>query len=191
MTHPATNSLPDPADHWLAYRYLTGELSDDEAAACEARLKSDLSLQVALAECVELTSGLARLSRPPAVVSASRRVAGLRESSSGVSGRAGVWAAAVVVLLAAGLLLTSASLTPQHVARHEGGNAQVLDPSSVLAMWSELGDDSHSSADRGERVEKFDSFSEEELDIPDWMLLAVLEESDEGDDAEPLQGHQL
>jgi hypothetical protein len=190
MTHPETSSIPDPADHWLAYRYLTGELSDDEAAACEARLQSDLSLQVALAECVELTSGLSHLSRPPAVVSASRRVAGLPDSS-GVSGRAGVWAAAAVVLLAAGLLLTSASLTPQQVARHEGGNAQVLDPSSVLAMWSELGDDSHSSADRGERAEKFDPFSEEELDIPDWMLLAVLEESDEGEDAEPLQEHQL
>lgn len=189
MTHPVTSSIPDAADHWLAYRYLTGELSDDEAAACEARLQSDLALQVALAQCVELTNGLASLSRPPAARSA-RRAVGLPDSS-GVSGRSAVWAAAAVVLLAAGLLLTTASLTPQHIARHEGGDGQVLDPSSVLAMWSELGDDSHSSADRGERAEKFDPFSEEELDIPDWMLLAVLEESDEGEDAEPLQGHQL
>jgi hypothetical protein len=187
MTHPPTTSLPDSADHWLAYRYLTGELSDDEAAACEARLAGDLSLQVALAECVELTSGLARLSRTPAVTAASRHTVGL----PALSGRPGVWAAAAVVLLAAGLLLTTASLTPHHVARHEGGEAQVFDASSVLAMWSELGDDNHSSVDRGERTEKFDPFDEEELDIPDWMLLAVLDESDEDEGAEPLQEQQL
>jgi hypothetical protein len=189
MTHLVSNSLSDSADHWLAYRYLTGELSDDEAAACEARLADDLSLQLALAECVSLVGGLARLSQRAAVRPTSRGAAG-RDGSFRPSP---VWAAAAVGLLAVGLLFTSALVAPQQMAWQdgEGPSQQVLNPSSVVAMWSQLGDESETSPDRSGRGLKFDAWDDEELDIPDWMLVAVLDESDESDEIEPRQEHQL
>lgn len=194
MSYPAPDSLPDSADRWLAYRYLTGELSDNEAAACEARLESDLPLQVALAECVELTCGLARLSGHCAVKSACSpsTVAG-RDEWSRSHRRSPLRLAAAVGLLAVGLLFTSALITPRQMAWHdgEGHDSQVLDPSSVMAMWSELGDESDQSPDGGERVAKLESFSDDDLEIPDWMLVALLEEADEGDDDEPPQEQQL
>lgn len=195
MTYLVPNSLPDSADHWLAYRYLTGELSDDEVAACEARLESDLPLQVALAECVELTSGLARLSWRPAVRAASpasSTTAGGRKDAYRALRRSPMWAVAAVGLLAVGLLFMSALVAPRQMAwqdRH-GTAAQVLDASSVVAMWSELGDEGD-LASVGETESKLGSLHDDDLEIPDWMLVAVLEESDEEEGDETPQERQL
>jgi hypothetical protein len=189
MPHLPPDTLRDSPDHWLAYRYLTGELNDDEGAACETRLADDLSLQVALAECVILTTGLARVS-PRAVVRPASRSHGDRDDSYRPSP---VWAAAAVGLLAVGLLFTSALMAPQQMAWQDtaGSPAQVLDASSVVALWSELADEGEPATDRSERGMKFDAFDEEDLDVPNWMLVAVFEESDEADETEPRQEHQL
>jgi hypothetical protein len=102
--------------------------------------------------------------------------------------------AAAVCLLAAGLLWSTVSLTSRQTASENPGAAQVavLDPSSVVSMWSELHVDnlSHDQGETGSRLES-PGFEDEELDIPDWMLVAVLAEPVEGEDAEPAQEHQL
>jgi ferric-dicitrate binding protein FerR (iron transport regulator) len=191
MTHLDHTPTPAPADQWLAYRYLTGELTDAEAADCEARLADDPSLQMALAECVLLTGGLAGVARPPAVRATVRRSSQQpdlwKHSHSS-------WVAAAVCLLAAGLLWSTVSLTSRQTAGDNAGAAQVavLDPSSVVAMWSELHVDSasHDQGETGTRLES-SGFDDEQLDIPDWMLAAVLAEPVEGEDAVPAQEQQL
>jgi hypothetical protein len=61
---------PDTDLHWLAFRYVCGELTGDESVALEARLAHDLAAQEAVAEAVELVGavGLAASSARPTIL---------------------------------------------------------------------------------------------------------------------------
>lgn len=61
---------PETDLHWLAFRYVCGELTGDESVAMEARLAHDQAAREAVAEAVELVGavGLAASSARPSIL---------------------------------------------------------------------------------------------------------------------------
>lgn len=212
MTHwpPSDDHLrSDSADHWLAYRYLAGELTDEEAAACEMRLADDLSLQTALAECVLLEGRLNALMRSPSGSGTARgavrgsqsrpdsrgpRNAGsCRPRNAGSCRPRNGWALiAALCLVSVGLLWTAAAVTPPQTLSGGAANGAVLNSASVVAMWSALDVTKVFPAESRETLLKLDLLDEEpDLEIPDWLLAAVLAETAEDEAPGTLQEHQL
>lgn len=167
-----TTCLPDghdgSPDHWLAFAYLSGELSDTETRAFEARLAHDTGAQTALADIVSLTTGICETA-----------VAGAGKLSRRDSIRAVRWSggavAAAVCLLAIGLLLPSLSVDSHGTVQMADAHFdhELLTSDEFLAAWSTLSRE----AIGDESPHLHDDDAEGTLDVPDWMLVAVLEDA--------------
>lgn len=183
MTDSPTTSPAENADQWQAYRYVTGELTDTEAASFESRLAEDVSLQTELADAVTLATGLlqVQITASPSKRSASLQMPLLK--------RWPIVTTAAVCLLACGLVMTLKPLATHDIPIVESaGDGAGLDAVSVVSMWSALGEsdslaltaasDAHGGTD-----------DDTPLDVPNWMLLAVLDSDD--DAADGLEGQGL
>ena len=144
----------------IAWQYALGELSQDDAAAFEARLETDQAAREALADAVVLMSALRQT---PAVAMA------LREQVPVAVGRSRLLAVACCVAVAVLVAL---------VLRLPGRNATTVavsasDESSIVGTWSELAPDDALSVELSS-----EAILDDASDIPDWMVAAVLDEID-------------
>ena len=194
---------------WDAVRYVAGELTEQEAAAFEDRLESDLAAAEALAEAVVLSESLVRVRAEARLrgVGGRLRDRQVRVGSSVQSGglypplRSGVAAASrrgtwsgLAAISAAGLLLACWSLSgpgvpsgdvqPVSVPVADAGAAVDLPLESTLSVWVALID--AESAPVEEAVETaLDADGSDEADVPDWMFAALLTPADEVTDGLP------
>jgi hypothetical protein len=187
----------DCAEHWLAFQYLTGELNPQEASDFEARLSTDLRLQIALADSVLLTTGLVETQKPcPSPRMLRRRSAGIRFWSGAVT-------LAALCLLGVGQLLQL--LQPASIAERSMAQGfddrSAADAAKMLALWSQLDDqmDVKSTVTAADVSPIDDPVDDDfggddeasDLEVPDWMLAAVLKEELHREDADLVGEEQL
>lgn len=172
---------------WLAFQYVNGELSPEDAAAFEHRLSHDLAACETVAAMVELSRAIALVS--PSVASSfsprPRRAWRLRVGATAL-------AATLLVAVSLGLPWPSASVSPTQSPRSG------VEPAGTIALtWWDLRGEEPDRAlwpgldpvlDRavpGSRAalsDPQDDEDQEEAPLPSW-LLATLEESGSDDDS--------
>ncbi len=150
---------PTDENLWLAFCYLTGELSADECARFESRLDQEPALCDALAEAVQLVDALAR-PKPVSPDSAASQVRSARNASllwisatrhnrSSRSADIRSYGAVLAVLLCLVLLLswTASHIAPEHNDRN---SSQRMADSSSRNTASESEEDAIASLPNGE-----------------------------------------
>ncbi len=155
---------------WLAFRYISNEMTATEADAFEQRLANDQLAREAVARAVDLVQAVADL--PADVVSLAttqhspfaarsirpRRVLGLKTWIAA--------AAAAIVIAALG----------QQLLRDSS------DESALAKVWAKMrsGHDANDSSDRELLADSEDSMLDDEADltVPAWLIEAVGGESD-------------
>lgn len=189
MTDFSNNSLAQNDLDWLAFQYLSNELSDQESEAFEKLLADQQAARQALATATQLVAGLKSM-EPLSVESlATDNVSTITtrqsfETSSPALFRSQQWAlvsCAAIVLLVTTFLLTkpvSHQSASSHVAQSEPSQE---DLEHVLDLWSESAEDTsitvstlNSSSDSIELIDQQNVLAENQpLEIPDWLYTAV------------------
>lgn len=181
------NATPDndPVDlDWVAFQYLSNELSEQESEAFELLLSERQEAREALATATQLLAGLKTLEPVPAVNSSATRTtqATLNARSTLVS-RPQQWAlisCAAVLLVTVTFLLTrpAADDTPGTTLAQTEPSQEDLE--HVLDLWSESAEDSSitvaltPSAESIEFIDQPNALAENQsLDIPEWLYTAV------------------
>ncbi len=178
---------PDADDaHWLAMRYVLGELSDEQAESFEAAMAEDVALCEAVLQATQLNSAVAlafesQQSGWPAVVGVTSDESYLPVIATNRSSFAGfgVFAAtAAMVLAILAMVVLQNSPQAEQLASDDDATAD------MLAM---LLDNSSTSDTSGE----FDEFSSTDdsvssLVAPEWLLTAVDLDSDGGQEDIPV-----
>ena len=170
---------------WLAFCYVTGELSAADVTAFEGRLATDEGACEAVARAMELNLAVATL------IADARRSSGDSPESVEVTilprrddrvvpsrwtGAALTAIAALAIAAAMIVAIGSSVLTGSKIAKRDGADRLVAAWTQGEAARNEVDDDNDSlDAD------------DDDLDPPDWMLAAVTEEEQAellpGDDA--------
>jgi hypothetical protein len=187
MKNHSMNATPDndPVDlDWVAFQYLSNELSEQESEAFELLLSERQEAREALATATQLLAGLKTLEPVPAVNSSATRTtqATLNARSTLVS-RPQQWAlisCAAVLLVTVTFLLTrpAADDTPGTTLAQTEPSQEDLE--HVLDLWSESAEDSSitvaltPSAESIEFIDQPNALAENQsLDIPEWLYTAV------------------
>lgn len=167
---------------WLAFCYVTGELSATDVTAFEGRLATDEGACEAVARAMELSmmvavavrssggspESVAKAGEPPALRAVEVTVLSCRKDLVTPSR----WTGAVLTLIAASAIaamlivaIGSSILTGNKVAKRDGADR-------LVAAWTQ------GEAARNEVADDNDSLDadDDDLDPPDWMLAAVTEE---------------
>lgn len=181
------NATPDndPVDlDWVAFQYLSNELSEQESEAFELLLSERQEAREALATATQLLAGLKTLEPVPVVNSSAARTtqATLNTRSTLVS-RPQQWAlisCAAVLLVTVTFLLTrpAADDTPGTTLAQTEPSQEDLE--HVLDLWSESAEDSSISVALTPSAESMDFIDQpnalaenQSLDIPEWLYTAV------------------
>jgi hypothetical protein len=162
---------------WEAYRYLSDELTAEEAAAYELLLGDDLAAAEALAQAVMLQESLdrARVATPlsrPAVFTPrpDRRVL------------AAALVVAAALLLAIGWYVGGRGSMTQNELTQGGSNPSpaVADAAdtSVLSVWVSLNDARDLNGDDAAVESPAEMLAD--ADVPDWMFAALLAPAESG-----------
>lgn len=171
---------------WQAFRYVSGELSNDEAAAFELRLATDTLACEAVARVTQLGCAIAWACDQEQALAAKtpqpqeRSIVTVRESRA-VDSRSR-WASALLTGVAASAVAAAAlvmSLNPgfssnNKLAKRNGAER-------LVAAWA------HGEAVRNafDDDEETASWQESDLEPPDWLLAAVSVEQQ----AQPVEDH--
>ena len=167
--------LPVEDHFWEAYRFHTGEMSAADAEAYVSRLPDDLAACEALAEAMRLTEAL-RISTPAAVRS--------RKSMPALRSRQVMlrWVVGGVLSL---LVIGTVGVGPLR-RFWDDDTAQSL----VGTLYVGMSDESSASGDLDEGRAGADAelvmndtvhtaTSETEMDVPDWLMIALADEPSE------------
>ena len=153
--------MPDESDlFWQAYRFHAGEMTPTEADVFEQRLAEDLAACEALSKAVRVSEALAGSRKLSARVLPSRQKPFGRHRVAMIAGLV------ASVLLMVGLLRFSSSWLPTLENESAGlptvGTLFVALPETVSVEETE---------DAGEEL------ASTEMDVPDWLVMAVGDES--------------
>jgi anti-sigma factor RsiW len=144
----------DESLHWLAQRYVLGELSDAEAAAFEACLADDEQAAAAVADAARLVMAVRAAVQPqrPTVTPADRqRPAGMPRAGRLVIGLASLAAAVAIVA----------------VLPRMGDNAAAGRTAELAERWAEIAEATAAE----DLTDDEDATAADE--VPDWLLAAV------------------
>ena len=158
---------------WLAFCYVTGELSADDVIAFEDRLATDDDACESVARAMELNLAVAASFADETRVESS---AGSQRVEVTMASRRNEltpsrWTGAALTLMAASaiaatmIVTVGSSLTGDKVAKRDGTDR-------LVAVWAQ------GEASRNQFDEDNDSFeaNDDDFDPPDWMLAAVTAE---------------
>jgi hypothetical protein len=195
-------TVPVTDGEWNAFRYVAGEMSDEESQGFEARLDQDQSAREAVADAVALVETLAHTDavRTPAIERGSSK----RRSWAGWVGAA----AACVLLVAAFVTLRSAS-TPTTVAEAPASPAADESLAGVALAWSEVREsypqeqkswpdflESESTdaglapATAGEPTAELPADPTADFTLPAWLLSATALASGDAGNSSPVEDSQ-
>lgn len=175
----------DPADlDWIAFQYLSNELSEQESESFETLLAERQDAREALAAATQLIAGLKMLEPVPAlsvpVTAASQTVSRTRTT---VFSRIQQWAlisCAAALLLAATFLLNRPADHDTTLTRRAQTEPSQEDLKHVLNLWSESAEDSSVSIvfnpgfEANDLLDQPNALAENQsLEIPDWLYTAV------------------
>jgi hypothetical protein len=169
--------------HWLAFRYVCGEMAAGEEDAFERRLAADQLAREAVAEAVEIHEGIRLVSRRRRRFAHRPLVAWL--------------AAAACLLLALGLMWMASGKFQDHAvpsgnesARSDGPKES---PAEVALTWAEMQGQPRDEEVAAETFQPepgldgalpVEDILGDEKGVPQWMLIAFSPE------AEPMKGNR-
>tara|TARA_R110002095_G_scaffold49045_5_gene43361 strand:- start:198 stop:788 length:591 start_codon:yes stop_codon:yes gene_type:complete len=179
---PANSS--DPLE-WLAFQYLSNELSEQDALAFESLLARNQEARETLAASVQLIAGLKSIEPLPVLnpqTAAATQPA--FKSRSMLSSRTQRWALAsctVALLLAVtSFLLTESTFRNPADFQTAQNEPSQDDLKHLLNLWSESADDSSFTVSLNSGIEHIDLIDQpnvlaenQTLEIPDWLYTAV------------------
>jgi anti-sigma factor RsiW len=154
---------------WLAFQYVSDELTDEARAAFEARLMDDQAAREAVAGAVECT-----LAAREAFVDDAVKLAAKREAETPTSRRAW-WNVALAGCALAGLVLATQAF--KFVNSRTNTNAE------LAIAWSEARDDWSTTLppEKSSDDEPLENelLAMQDVDVPSWMLAALSEANGE------------
>ncbi|MFK7779294.1 MAG: hypothetical protein QM501_14405, partial [Gimesia sp.] len=170
---------------WVAFQYLSNELSEQEAEAFEELLAQKQEAREALATATQLLAGLKSIEALPTIKTPSMTSKQVALETSPVSSfRSQQWAivsCAAIVLLVTTVLLTkpvSDELPRSQIVQTEPSQE---DLEHVLDLWSESAEETsimisslNFSSDSTDLIDQQNILAENQpLEIPDWLYTAV------------------
>ena len=178
MNHltPESDNPVDRDLNWIAFQYVTNELSADDSQKFESLLAENQSAREALAQATRLMEGLHAIESMPVTVTpriqpvAHRRVLKWTVASCSV---------AVMLFLAISLLPESQTPETELVSQSTLTDASEEDLEHLLSLWSESAEENQliSQNTTTESVDGLDQQAtlaeSHSLDIPDWLYTAV------------------
>jgi hypothetical protein len=182
--------------HWTAFRYIADELIAEEVVAFEILLADHQDARDALARVVQLTGAMAA-ANPPSYATVKPSAKSLEASV-----RRGWLVAAIAIscLILLSVLAVRAWLpapdSRRHLADSPSMNDSAADSNSsgvghLVSLWAsadastispddaEVGGESESDGEPSEAQRFADNGQSRELTVPDWLVIAVSNESDE------------
>ncbi|QDT88955.1 hypothetical protein Pan161_05740 [Gimesia algae] len=172
-------SKPESADrdlNWIAFQYITNELSADDSLQFESLLAENQSAREALAHATQLMAGLHVIESMPATV--TPRV------QSVVPRRSLKWI--VISCSVAAMLFLTISLLPETqapeselVSQPSLTDASEEDLEHLLNLWSESAEENHlisqnTVTESSDALDQQTTLAESHsLEIPDWLYTAV------------------
>jgi hypothetical protein len=149
---------------WTAFRYISNELSADEAATFEERLAMDQEAREELSRAVEITQALASQPQTDSQPLVSRP---WRQRLSWMT----VGAAACLAVMLSGEFIRSAVV---RLGTSTGGN-QV----ASFSLWPQMDEtDSDAAIDASENESDDNHVASGDVSVPNWLLAAVKGKSD-------------
>jgi hypothetical protein len=166
--------------HWLAFRYVAGEMTAAEEEHFEQRLADEQGLREAVEQAVELNEAIRLVHAEPVPISSRRNRFLLR--------RPAIWAAglAASLFLAFGLIWSVYHTSQRPGVSGNGNefsNASSATDSEVARAWVELRDRADNEASQPAQPEvvveselEMEDVMETEVRVPPWMLAAFSEQ---------------
>lgn len=179
------SEFEDEPLRWLAFRYISDEMSDAEVAEFEARLNPDsarfeLEACKAVSRAVQLSDVIAEVVGEEAVGPAVRHTSP-PENFSRVrrdvfARRVSLLAASIAVAVAGWALTTSSAPEAIEIVNHPAP-LPVEDSSDVsgelVQLWADSGDELLTAVEEAQIQPVDDSAEFVSDDVPDWLLAAV------------------
>jgi anti-sigma-K factor RskA len=189
------NEAVQPKLNWLAFRYVSGEMSSEESAEFEARLADDELACVAVAEAVQLNEVVfAALDEERVTPVLSSQVEAVR-SMNGRSLRSFATVTSLVALVALVAVLIFRGVSPRDsiVARLDRDqsnagriiagatdespvDAETAEATEILRLWVAPEQSAIARAETFERT-SFEDADTLVAEIPDWLFAAVQAEA--------------
>ena len=144
---------------WQAFQFVSGELSVDETKRFEERLESDPFLCDAVVEATLLTSSVLHCQPEESATQV------IHSHSRGRAHNFSRSIAAVVALACCLILAVVLSNMPE--AETETVQADVIDAEVLVTTWAD------SFAADIEDIPEIDEQTDQDLDVPDWMLAGL------------------
>ena len=152
---------------WLAWQYVLGDLSDEQAEEFELAMADDVTLCEAVLIATRLSAGIVRAcDSPSAFQSATRYVPQVESPVRPMFVRFSVLAATAALLMAVMLLVTFGDSAQQSATA-----AQDDATADALAMLLNIAPANEINSEFDELIEADDSIST--LVAPEWLLTAV------------------
>lgn len=175
-----TKSEPDnPADsdlNWIAFQYITNELSADDSLQFESQLAENQLAREALAQATRLMAGLHSIESVPATVTPQVQTVAPSRSLKWVVVSCSV---AVMLFLAISLLPEPQAPETELVSQSTLTDASEEDLEHLLNLWSESAEENQLIS-QNTATESIDSLDQQttlaeshSLEIPDWLYTAV------------------
>lgn len=169
--NPSSLLTPGSDDelNWLAFRYVAGELTGEEAASFETRLANDLSVCEAVAAVSELT-----ISTQATLLSERLETARRTEDPRPWTARVRSWVAVGSTVLALGWLFLLLGDGSDRAARKTADSPtrnQSQSAADLIAHWSRYGETEFS--DEFPEIAPTELTEPDDPDIPGWMIAAV------------------
>ena len=176
---PGSDELSDL--EWNAFRFISGEMTDDEQAAFEVQLGDNPAAALAVSRVLQLGGAIELASsRPTVVVTPSNKV-----PSQAESGRSSI---VVAASLAACVLVVSLLLPASKTKTPNTNVAQTSQPAEVIDTWLDVEplqvtlEPIDAGEDEGMELamlEPVDLDASDEV-VPDWMYAAFQDEDANG-----------
>ena len=149
-------------DHWLAFRYVSGELSAADAEAFELQMLDDPRLCDAVVEAGLLVTTIASTEKQPAAAREKQRVSPRPQTA--IASFVAVCCCLLVVSLAARLATTRDSGS-ESVA--SSGSAEVENVEVLVDVWIDgISDDAEMESIEADLLSQ-------DLEVPGWLMAAV------------------
>lgn len=173
---PESDNPVDRDLNWIAFQYITNELSADDSLQFESLLAENQSARESLAHATQLMAGLHAIESMPATVTPQVQSVAPTRSLKWI-----VVSCSVAVMLFLGISLLPETQAPQTelVSQSPLTDASEEDLEHLLSLWSESAEENQLIS-QNTATESIDGLDQQtilaespSLEIPDWLYTAV------------------
>lgn len=178
MNHlnPESDNAADNDLNWIAFQYITNDLSADDSLQFESLLAESQSAREALVQATRLMAGLHTIESAPAAVTPQPKPVTHRQSLKWIVISCSV---AAMLFLAVSLLPENQAPKTELVSQSTLSDASEEDLEHLLSLWSESAEDNQlisqtTMPESSDLLDQQNTLAESHsLEIPDWLYTAV------------------